>query len=223
MGSDPFGISYTATAELAIALAKLKEKVGELALVLGGGNICRGLTLAAGGLARTPSDQIGMLATLMNGLALQHALEQNSLQCSLMSALDCPGVAESYDWHRARHLLSQGTLLIFVGGTGHPYFTTDTAAALRACEIEADLLLKATNVDGVYPKDPRQHPGLEKYETIEYSDVLRQKLAVMDATAVAMCQSCHLPIVVFNKKALHADNFLTMLAKRQIGTLIYGK
>lgn len=222
MGKTPFGIDQGACLQVATGLLQLRQAGVQLAVVLGGGNICRGVQLSSLGMAQTPADQIGMLATLMNGLALENALRALGCEVALMSALDCPQVAASYTWRRATAHLARGELLLFVGGTGHPYFTTDTAAALRACEIEADLLMKATNVDGVYAADPRLHPELSKYDTISYSQVLAQKLGVMDASSIAMCRDRHLPILVFNKSSLLSDDFLSLIAEGKVGTLIHG-
>jgi uridylate kinase len=223
MGAAPFGINAEACLTLAHSLKKLQSNA-QLAVVIGGGNIYRGVQLTTHGLARTPADQMGMLATIMNGVALQQALHTIGVQASLISALPCPQVALTYDWHTTMKLLNEGQLLIFVGGTGHPYFTTDTAAALRACEIEADLLMKATNVDGVYPADPKCHSGLQRYSSLSYSQVLAQKLGFMDATAITMCRDRKLPIFVFNKSCLQSTDLFAQLSEGEVGTgtLIHG-
>jgi uridylate kinase len=140
-----------------------------------------------------------------------------------MSALECPKVAQTYNWQDAQHYLSQGTVVIFVGGTGNPYFTTDTAAALRASEIHADILLKATKVDGVYNKDPLKYPGATKYDQISYSRFLAERLQIMDATAVALCMSSQIPIFVFNMQRLSKQPLKTILSKKEYGTLVNGE
>jgi uridylate kinase len=222
MGNEPFGIDQEACYRLAQSLAALQKQQVQLALVIGGGNIFRGLKLADKGMPRAPADSMGMLATIINGIALQQSLQACGCDAIAMSALECPRAVVTYDWKLAQKLLTEGKLLIFVGGTGNPYFTTDTAAALRACEIGADALWKATNVDGVYPDDPRLHPGLERYTHISYSDVLAQKLRVMDATSVTMCRDNGIPIIVFNKSLLRDDKFLTLMTQGSIGTRIDG-
>src|SRR3984957_10699507 len=158
LGAQPFGFEAQALKQLANNLKEIQQAGFELAIVIGGGNIFRGLQLKPLGIERSPADQMGMLATLMNGIALQQALAAIQSPAKVMSALDCPKVAESYQWKNALDTLSRGEIAIFVGGTGNPYFTTDTAAALRASEIHADILLKATKVDGVYSDDPKKNP-----------------------------------------------------------------
>jgi uridylate kinase len=215
-----FGITGSALQELAQNLNKIHQTGLEVALVIGGGNIFRGAQLNSLGFQRTPADQIGMLATLMNGIALQQALGAIGCPARVMSALDCPKVAETYQWRNAIEALSKGELLIFVGGTGSPYFTTDTAAALRASEIKADILLKATKVDGVYDSDPLKNPGARKYETIRYDQVLAQKLAVMDATSIALCMSNQIPILVFHMQRLADTSIEELMRPPFQGTLI---
>lgn len=217
MGSQSFGIQQAACQKIALPLKQMKEEGLEVAVVIGGGNILRGKTAD---MPRTPADQMGMLSTLINGVALQQALESIHCKAKLMTALECPRVAESYQWGKAVEYLSKGDLLIFVGGTGNPYFTTDTAAALRACEIEADILLKATKVDGVYDKDPHKHTEAKKYEKMTYSQVLAENLQVMDATSIALCMSHQLPILVFNMKLLTEGKIMELLADHKIGTLV---
>lgn len=222
LGTAPFGIDQEACLQLAAIISQLQQQGVQIALVLGGGNIYRGVALTSLGVSRTPADQMGMLATLMNGLALQQALKKIGSAAALISALECPQVAQSYHWQTAMELLEKGSIAIFVGGTGHPYFTTDTAAALRACQIEADVLIKATNVDGVYPADPRHYPNLPKYDTISYSEVLAKGLGVMDASAVAMCRDQSVPILVLNKAMLRSKNLMAIVEEGQVGTLIHG-
>ena len=221
-GSEPFGIDKSACLNLAKILQQIAAAQIELAVVIGGGNIFRGAQIQALGIPRTPSDQIGMLSTLVNGIALQQTLE--SIQCPsvVLSALECPKVAESYTWQKAQAALGQKKIIIFVGGTGNPYFTTDTAAALRAGEIQADVLMKATKVDGIYDKDPLKYPDAKKYEKITYEQFLAQKLQVMDATSVALCMSSKIPIRVFNMNLLLQGKINDVLTKPHIGTLVTG-
>jgi len=221
IGQNGFGLATNSCLALANALKEMHLAGLEVALVIGGGNIFRGINLKDLGMARTPADQIGMLATLINGIALQEALVSQYCKVKLMSALDCPKVAESYNWGKAMESLAAGQIVIFVGGTGNPYFTTDTAAALRACEIEADILLKATKVDGIYNKDPLKYPDAKKYDTIEYSKILNDKLEVMDSTSIALCRNNQIPILVFNMQKLYNHQISLVLAEHQ-GTLVTG-
>lgn len=208
MGQQEFGISQPACHQLAKSLCSLQKMHLEVAVVIGGGNIFRGIHLESSGIQRTPADQMGMLATLMNGIALKQAINSLGGKSVIMSALDCPKIAESYQWDKAAEYISSGNLLIFAGGTGNPYFTTDSAAALRACEIKADLLAKATKVNGIYNKDPLKNPDALKYPVISYSQVLAEQLQIMDATAIALCRSNRLPIFVFNMQNLLDDTQL---------------
>jgi uridylate kinase len=202
MGSQDFGISQPACHQLAKALMTLQQEQMQIALVIGGGNIFRGIRLENSGMERSAADQMGMLATLINGISLQQALHALGVKSKIMTALECPKVAEAYSWEKAGECLNAGTLLIFVGGTGNPYFTTDSAAALRACEINADILAKATKVDGIYTKDPLKYADAVKFNTITYSQALSDNLEVMDATAIALCRSNNIPIFVFNMQRL---------------------
>lgn len=219
-GTQTYGIQMEACQQIASSIKKLKDGGLQVAVVVGGGNIFRGLSLDGIGMARTPADQMGMLATLMNGISLQQALTSQGCPTTVLSALECPRVAETYSWRRAQELLNGGQVLLFVGGTGNPYFTTDTAAALRASEIQADALLKATKVDGIYNKDPVKFSDATLYKTITYSQVLAEKLEVMDATSVALCRSNHIPIVVFNMQLLGKPDLIEQLSKGSIGTLV---
>lgn len=218
-GPQKFGIDANACREIAETIKGMRHAGHEIGIVIGGGNIFRGVNLKELGLQRTPADQIGMLSTLINGIALQQALEAIDCASVVMSALECPKVAESYNWQRAISLLAEGKVLIFVGGTGNPYFTTDTAAALRASEIHADIFLKATKVDGIYNKDPIKHPDAIKYDSMSYSQVLAEKLQVMDATATALCMDNNIPILVFNMKLLGKQEIARVIAEKQ-GTLV---
>lgn len=224
MGDQDFGISPALCQQLAEALVSLQKQNFEIAVVIGGGNIFRGKPLEKAGMQRSIADQLGMLATLMNGVALQQALISLGCPSKVMSALDCPKIVDSYNWQTAMDLLAKGTLLIFVGGTGNPYFTTDSAAALRACEIHADLLIKATKVDGIYNKDPIKYSDAIKYDCLTFSQVLSEELEVMDATAIALCRSNQLPIFVFDMDLLLQcpSQFTTILKKRQ-GTFVEEK
>ncbi|MBN9377288.1 MAG: UMP kinase [Chlamydiales bacterium 38-26] len=219
-GDLPFGIHTQAVQKLASDLKNLQNEGIELGIVIGGGNIFRGLELKTLSLPRTPADQIGMLATIMNGIAIQQALQFLGCPVKLMTALECPDVAESYNWQLANEYLSKGFIVIFVGGTGNPYFTTDSAAALRACEIHADLFLKATKVDGVYNQDPLKFPNAEKYPLISYSQFLNEKLEVLDATAITLCMKNRLPIFVFNMGIIGKQSLKDLLSNTENGTLI---
>lgn len=219
-GSQPNGIDQASCVHYAKALQALAQSGVQVAVVIGGGNIFRGIAAAAGGMQRTPADQIGMLATLINAVALREALEDLHCPVQLMTALDCPKVAESYNWRKALDYLAAGQVLIFAGGTGHPYFSTDTSAALRAAEIEADVLFKATKVDGVYDKDPIKHQDARLYHEITYSQVLAEKLRVMDATAIVLCRNSNIPILVFNMDRISEKSVLTLLTDQNPGTLI---
>jgi uridylate kinase len=222
MGKQPFGIDPEACRQLVAPLQSLLSAGVQVGLVIGGGNIFRGIKLESLGIARSPADQMGMLATLMNGVALQQVLENAGCPTHVLSALDCPKVAESYTWKKALNYLQEGQLVIFVGGTGNPYFTTDTAAAMRAGEIQADILLKATKVDGIYTKDPLKNPEATKYDTLSYSQMLAEKLEVMDATSVALCRSNRTPIFVFNMRHLTNGGMMQVLTQQSNGTLVSG-
>ncbi len=201
MGEQEFGINHLACKNLSKALSILQRDL-QVAVVIGGGNIFRGIHLEGSGMQRSAADQIGMLATLMNGISLQQALQTLGCESKVISAIECPKMVEAYNWERTIEYISKGILPIFVGGTGNPYFTTDSAAALRACEIGADLLVKATKVNGIYTKDPIKFKDAVKYDTITYSQALSEELGVMDGTAIALCRSNSLPIFVFNMQKL---------------------
>lgn len=219
MGDQSFGIDYEKCKKLASAIRVLKDAGCQIAIVLGGGNIFRGVNLRQCGMERTPADHMGMLATLINGIGFKQALESVGCLVTVMSGLECPKVAESYTWQGALNALEKNEVLIFVGGVGSPYFTTDTAAALRASEIHADLLLKATKVDGVYAQDPMKFKEAIKYSEITYEKILEDKLAFMDATAIALCMQSQIPLLVCNMQLLDEDKVLEALSK-QTGTLI---
>jgi uridylate kinase len=192
----------------------------EIGIVVGGGNIFRGLAAAAKGMDRATGDYMGMLATVMNALALQDALEKAGVQTRVMSAIGMNEVAEPYIRRRAVRHLEKGRVIILAAGTGNPYFTTDTAAALRAVEIGAEIILKATKVDGVYDSDPVANPGARRYEHLTYSQVLEQRLRVLDATAVSLCMENDTPIIVFDLNK--PENITRVAAGEPVGTLITG-
>jgi uridylate kinase len=225
---SPFSIDSKACVKVAQAIKALFQLGFEISVVIGGGNFFRGINFEEQALERTRADHIGMLATIMNGIALQSALAGVDCPATVMSALDCPEVVEPYRWERARELLAEQRCVIFVGGTGNPYFSTDTAAALRASEMNADLLLKATKVDGVYSQDPYKYADAVYYPEISYSQMLAEKLAVMDATAIALCQKNAIPILVFNMQALFDGQQMVALLSHTReegikGTLVHGQ
>lgn len=222
LNNQLFGIDESACKRVARALKEILNAGHEVAVVIGGGNIFRGLNLTEIGMERTPADHIGMLATLMNGIAIQESIQQMGAKARLLTALDCPKVAESYNWLKADHYLSSGEIVIFVGGTGSPYFTTDTAAALRASEMKVDVLLKATKVDGVYSDDPKKNPMAKRFSTISYADYLAKKLGVMDFSAVALCMTNQIPIYVFPMDLLGTMSIGSLLAEgEKHGTFIH--
>lgn len=223
MDGQPYGINSDACDALAANIKRLRQTGFEIGLVIGGGNIFRGINLASINIPRSPADQIGMLATLMNGIALQEALLSIGCPAKVFTALDCPKVAESYTWHKATEALKDKTVVIFVGGTGNPYFTTDTAAAMRASEIQADILLKATKVDGIYSKDPLKYKDAKKYAKLTYSQMLAENLGVMDSTSVALCRNSNIPILVFNMKQLKTAIGADLASLKATGTLVSGE
>ena len=218
MGDQKFGVDPIACRGIAIQVQELCQLGIQVGLVIGGGNIFRGAQVAQLGMARTPADHIGMLATLMNGIALQQAFEQIQCESRIMSAVACDVMAEPYSWKDALKYLDKGIVLIFVGGTGNPYFTTDSAAALRALEIQAEILMKATKVDGIYNKDPLKHPDAIMYPRLSHSEVLAHKLQIMDPTAIALCRENGTPILVFNAFSKHA--LKRAVYKESVGTLV---
>ena len=198
MGQRDFGIDPAVPQRIAEAIKPAHDDGIQIAVVVGGGNIYRGVEGAAEGMDRAQGDNMGMLATVINSLALQDCFEKNGMDCRVMSAIEMHAISATYIRRRAIRHLEKGRITIFASGTGNPYFTTDTAAALRACEIGAQVLMKATKVDGIYNKDPKKYPEAKKFDTISYRDVLKWRLGVMDATATALCQENHMPIMVFN-------------------------
>jgi uridylate kinase len=217
-GGGGFGIDPEKVADLAEEIACVAREGVQIGLVVGGGNFFRGVAAAARNMDRVSADHMGMLATVINALALQDALEKAGIATRVMTAIHMQSVAEPYIRRRAIRHLEKGRIVIFAAGTSNPYFSTDTAAALRALEIKAQIFAKATRVDGVYDKDPLKHDDAEKFETIDYTDVLSRSLKVIDASAVAMCRDNHLPIVVFNLN--HHGNILRMVQGEHVGTII---
>ncbi len=220
MGEQEFGLDARTVDELAKELVHVRRDGLEVALVIGGGNIYRGMSAAAQGIDRATGDYMGMLATVINALALQDALEKLDVPTRVLSAIEMQEVAEPYIRRRATRHLEKGRVVIFAAGTGNPFFTTDTAASLRAMEIGAEVIFKATRVDGVYDADPMKHPGAKRFEQLTYIDVLNRHLQVMDATAVSLCMDNHLPILVFNM--MQPGNIKKAVMGARIGTLVHG-
>jgi uridylate kinase len=219
MGEESSGISEEVLSSLSAELCQIQAMGVELALVVGGGNIFRGAS--AEGMDRVTADHMGMLATLINSLALQDSLERNGLETRVMSAVEIPRIAEAFVRRRAVRHLEKGRMVIFAAGTGNPYFTTDTAAALRAMETKAEVLLKATKVDGLYSADPVTDPDASFFEQIDYHQVIQQELKVMDATAVTLCMENRLPIIVFNIGT--PGNIQRIILGERIGSMISEK
>ena len=218
MGNRQYGIDPQRLSEYAKDIKEIVEKGIEVAIVIGGGNIFRGVAGASNGMDRVQGDHMGMLATVINGLALQSALENEGIPTRLQSAIKINEVAEPFIRRKAMRHLEKGRVVIFGGGTGNPYFTTDSAAVLRAIEIEADVILKGTRVDGIYSADPEKDASASKFKTISFDDVLSKGLKVMDTTAFTLSQENELPIIVFdmNKKG----NLLKIVSGEQIGTTV---
>jgi uridylate kinase len=220
MGEQKFGIEHRSCQYIAQAIKEVYALGVQMGIVVGGGNIFRGNQADAFGFARTPADHIGMLATTINGLVLQQTLAGMGVESRVMSALNTDSIVEPYHWGHALHSLQKGMIVIFVGGTGNPYFTTDSAAALRASEIQAEILLKATKVDGIFSEDPKKNLEAEKFERLSYSEVLAKKLNVMDATAIALCRENHIPICIFN--LFEQGAMLRVVCGQQQGSLVMG-
>ncbi len=198
MGEQDYGIDTDMTGRIAAEIAEAHEQGLQIALVIGAGNIFRGLSAQAGGIERSSADYMGMLATVMNALAMQSALEKQGVDTRVMSAIPMPTVCESYIRRRAVRHMEKGRVVIFAAGTGNPYFTTDTAAALRAAEMNCEALLKGTQVDGVYSADPKKDPNATRYDTLSYQKVLAEDLRVMDSSAVSLMRDNKIPIIVFS-------------------------
>jgi uridylate kinase len=217
-GPQSFGIDAERVKDLAAEVVAIAREGVQVGVVVGGGNIFRGIALAAKSMDRVSGDHMGMLATVINSLALQDAMEQMGQHTRVMSAIQMHQVAEPYIRRRAIRHLEKGRVVIFAAGTSNPYFSTDTAATLRALEIKAQVIAKATKVDGVYDKDPMKHPDAVMYEHITYTEVLTKSLGVMDSTSIAMCRDNHLPILVFNLNT--HGNIMRMVSGDRVGTLI---
>ena len=221
MGNEDYGIDPNVLIRLAQEVIEASEAGAQIALVIGGGNIFRGAGLAAGGMDRVTGDHMGMLATVINALAMQDALEKQGGKARVMSALKINDVCEDYIRRRASRHLEKGRLVIFAAGTGNPFFTTDSGAALRAIEIGADLLLKATKVDGVYDKDPKKYPDAIKLNNLSYDEVIARNLQVMDTAAFALCRDASLPLRIFDMA--EPGVLLRILHGEQVGTLVQGR
>lgn len=217
-GECSYGIEHDTLTRIARQVKKVAELGVEVAIVVGGGNIWRGVAGSAKGMDRATADYMGMLATVINALALQDALEAEGLAVRVQSAIEMRSVAEPYIRRRAIRHLEKGRVVIFAAGTGNPYFSTDTAAALRAAEIEAEVILMAKKVDGVYDSDPRTNPEAKRYDNLQFIDVLNQGLGVMDATAASLCMDNNLPIIVFD--LTQETNIVKAVMGQNIGTFI---
>ncbi|MWV12922.1 UMP kinase [Pseudomonas sp. L-22-4S-12] len=218
MGSEEFGIDPKVLDRMALEVGQLVGIGVQVGLVIGGGNLFRGAALSAAGMDRVTGDHMGMLATVMNALAMRDALERSNIPATVMSAISMVGVTDHYDRRKALRHLATGEVVIFAAGTGNPFFTTDSAACLRAIEIDADLVLKATKVDGVYTADPFKDPNAEKFERLTYDEVLDRKLGVMDLTAICLCRDHKMPLRVFNMNKPGA--LLNIVVGGAEGTLI---
>lgn len=218
MGEQNYGIDVDVARTVAEELKAVHALGVQVAVVVGGGNIFRGVSKSAGNMDRSAADYIGMLATVMNAVVLQDALEKLDVNTRVMSAIDIPQLAEPFIRRRAVRHLEKDRVVIFAAGTGNPYFTTDSAAALRALEIKADVILKATKVEGVYSADPMLDASATRYESITYQEVLEQQLKVMDASAISLCMDNNLPIVVFNMR--QAGNITRVVAGEEVGTKV---
>jgi uridylate kinase len=218
MGEQQFGIDPGVTTQIAKEIAEVQSLGIQTAIVIGGGNLFRGLAASAKGMDRATADYMGMLATVINGLALQDALEHVGVPTRVVTAIEMRAVAEPFIRRRAVRHMEKGRVVVFAAGTGNPYFTTDTAAALRAMEMKADVILKGTKVDGIYTADPMLHPEATKFESISYIKVLEQGLKVMDATAISLCMDNKLPIVVFNLRT--AGNLRRAVMGETVGTKV---
>ena len=220
IGEQRFGIDQAACQEIATSIQEVYALGVQIGLVIGGGNIFRGNMAESFGFSRTPADHIGMLATSINGLVLQQSLARLGVKSRVMSAFTMDPIIESYHWGKAMQYLQEGLVVIFVGGTGNPYFTTDSAAALRASEIEAEVLLKGTKVDGIFSEDPIRNKEAKRFDSLTYSDVLTRNLQVMDGAAVALCRENKIPICVFNLFAKGA--MVKAVCGKKTGTLVRG-
>ncbi|OGQ57451.1 MAG: UMP kinase [Deltaproteobacteria bacterium RIFCSPLOWO2_02_FULL_53_8] len=218
LGAQEYGVDTSVIKTIARQIKEVHGLGIELAVVIGGGNIFRGVSASAKGMDRATADYVGMLATVINSLMLQDALEKEGVSTRVLSAIEMKELAEPYIRRRAERHLEKGRVIIFAAGTGNPYFTTDTAASLRAMEIHAEVILKGTKVDGVYDKDPVKDPTAKRYDTLSYLDVLKQGLKVMDTTAISLCMDNNLPIIVFDIKG--DGNLLKVIKGESVGTLV---
>jgi uridylate kinase len=218
MGDQPYGIDPAVATRIAQDVAGIQALGVQTAIVIGGGNIFRGLAASARGMDRSTGDYMGMLATVINALAMQDALEHNGVPTRVLTAIEMRAVAEPFIRRRAIRHLEKGRVVVFAAGTGNPYFTTDTAAALRAMEMKAEVILKATKVDGIYTADPVKHPEATRYDRISYLQVLQERLQVMDATAISLCMDNKLPILVFNLKT--PGNIKRVVMGEAVGTIV---
>ncbi|HTP03994.1 MAG TPA: UMP kinase [Nitrospirota bacterium] len=221
MGEQGYGIDYAVLDKITSEVKEIYDLGVEVAIVIGGGNIFRGLAATAKGMERASADYMGMLATVLNALAIQNILENKGVVTRVQSAIEMRELAETYIRRRAVRHLEKRRVVIFAAGTGNPYFTTDTAAALRAMEIGAEVIMKATKVDGVYSADPVKDPTATKYDRLTYIDVLQKNLRVMDATAISLCMDNSLPIIVFNLNK--PDNIKRIVLGEEVGTLVTGR
>ncbi len=217
-GTNGYGINPQVIEQIAQDVGEAYSTGVQIGIVIGGGNIFRGVAASAQGMDRASSDYMGMLATVINALALQDSLEKRQIHTRVQTAITMAEIAEPYIRRKAIRHLEKGRIVIFAGGTGNPYFTTDTAAALRAMEIDADVIMKATKVDGVYDKDPMEHKDAKKYEKLNYIDVLKQGLKIMDSTAISLCMDNKLPIITFNLQK--PGNILRVVNGEAIGTIV---
>jgi uridylate kinase len=218
MGDASYGIDPAVATRIAQDVAEIQSLGVQTAIVIGGGNIFRGLAASAKGMDRSTGDYMGMLATVINALALQDALEKNGVPTRVLTAIEMRAVAEPFIRRRAVRHLEKGRVVVFAAGTGNPYFTTDTAAALRAMEMKAEVILKATKVDGIYTADPVKNPDATRYDRISYIQVLQERLQVMDATAISLCMDNKLPILVFNMKT--PGNIRRVVMGEAVGTVV---
>jgi uridylate kinase len=219
MGDQSYGIDPAVATRIAQDILDIQALGVQTAIVIGGGNIFRGLAASARGMDRSTADYMGMLATVMNALAMQDALEHQGVPTRVLTAIEMRAVAEPFIRRRAIRHLEKGRVVVFAAGTGNPYFTTDTAAALRAMEIKAEVILKATKVDGIYSADPVNNPDAVRYDRISYLQVLQERLEVMDATAISLCMDNKLPIVVFNLKV--PGNIRRVVMGDEVGTTVW--
>ena len=213
------GIGADSCQSIAMGIKDLVDHGLQVGIVIGAGNLFRGSEGASLGIGKVSADHMGMLATVINAIALQQTLEHISIAAEVMSSIPCTPIVQQYHWKKAMAFLENNTVCIFAGGTGNPYFTTDTSAALRACECQAEILMKATKVDGIYSKDPKKHVDAVRFEKLRHSEVLAQKLDVMDATCVALCMSSQIPILVFDMRA--TPKFSEVLVNHALGTIVY--